>query len=225
MAIESIKILYEDKYIVVCVKPVSMPSQPDPTSKMDLLSILGEKHKDIRLVHRLDTMTGGVMVYAKTKESAAALSNDIQNHDKFIKRYLAVLDKAPNEKSGVLSNYLFHDKRVNKAFVVDSLRKGSKDAKLEYEVLETKEDESTLVLVRLYTGRSHQIRAQMANIKCPVYGDGKYGSRKKMTGFALWSYELSFIHPITKKEIKVSCIPDVDVSPWNMFDLTVLEES
>lgn len=216
--LSDIKILYEDRSLIVCVKPCGLASQKDLSGNQDLLTLLNEKYKDVYLVHRLDTATGGVMVYARGKASAAKLSEAVQNHEEFEKTYLVVLDKAPEQFEGELIDFLFHDKRQNKSFVVKSDRKGSKEAKLKYKVLQVNESGNALVLVRLFTGRSHQIRVQFASRKTPVYGDGKYGSRCKMKGFALWSYKLAFTHPFTKERIECECYPEHDTTPWNIIN-------
>ncbi|MCQ2911958.1 MAG: RluA family pseudouridine synthase [Bacilli bacterium] len=215
--LSDIKILYEDRSLIVCVKPCGLASQKDPTGNQDLLTLLNEKYKDIYLVHRLDTATGGVMIYARGKASAGKLSEAVQNHETFKKTYLAVLDKAPEQPEGELVDFLYHDKRQNKSFVVKSDRKGSKEAKLEYKVLEVNENGNALVCIRLLTGRSHQIRVQFASRKTPVYGDGKYGSRCKMKGFALWSSKLEFNHPFTKERIECECLPEQELTPWSFF--------
>lgn len=218
-SIEDIKILFEDSHIIVAVKPCGMASQKDPTGKQDLLTLLNEKYKDVYLVHRLDTATGGVMVYARGKAAAAKLSEQVQDHEMFQKTYLVVLDKAPEEKEGELVDFLFHDKRQNKSFVVKSDRKGSKEAKLRYKVLSVDEEGHALVSVSLLTGRSHQIRVQFASRKTPVYGDGKYGSRCKMKGFALWSKSVILKHPFSNKIIECEFFPSAETEPWNKFDL------
>ena len=215
--LEDVKILFEDSSMIVCVKPCGLPSQMDKTGNIDLLTLLNNKYGDVFLVHRLDTATGGVMVYARGKKAAAILSQEVQDHDIFKKTYLAVLDKTPVEPSGEMIDYLYHDKRQNKSFVVKGGRSGAKLAKLSYTTLKTNESGNALVEVRLYTGRSHQIRVQFASRGYPLYGDGKYGSRCKMKGFALWSYKISIRHPITKKTIECECDPDYTQIPWNEF--------
>lgn len=220
-SINDIKILFEDRSMVVAVKPCGLASQKDLTGNQDLLTLLNEKYKDIFLVHRLDTATGGVMVYARGKAAAGRLSEAVQNHETFVKTYLTVLDKTPEQAEGELVDYLYHDKRQNKSFVVKSDRKGSKEARLKYKVLAVNESGNALVLVRLFTGRSHQIRVQFASRKTPVYGDGKYGSRCKMKGFALWSYHISFVHPYTKEKVECKFNPDTETLPWDQFLATL----
>ena len=106
---------------------------------------------------------------------------------------------------------------MNKAFVVDRARKGSKEAVLTYRVLARAENGHALVLVRLHTGRTHQIRVQFASRALPLIGDGKYGSREKCPNIALWAYRLSFPHPVNGKNVSAEALPSLDASPWSEF--------
>ena len=218
---EDVKILYEDKNITVCVKPPLVLSQQDEKGFADMVTILGEQtNVQHKCVHRLDFGVGGTMVYAKTDVAAAKLSASIQNRT-FEKEYLAVIYGTPQEKCGVYKDLLFKDSKKNKSYVVDRVRKGVKEASLEYKVLDTKETEKgilSLVWIKLHTGRTHQIRVQFASRKTPLFGDGKYGSRTNEKVTALWSYKLTFAHPLTKKDICLLSIPENEF-PWNAFDL------
>ena len=212
-----IQILYEERDLLVCKKPAGVPSQPDPTGQADLLTALSEKYKNVNLVHRLDTPTGGVMVFALTQKAAAGLSALVQDHARFKKEYLAVISKPPQEAEGEMRDYLFHDKRANKSFPVEKARKGSKEAILEYRVLATLENGYTLVLVRLHTGRTHQIRVQFASRGLPLVGDGKYGSREKCPYIGLWAYRLEFPHPTKRNTVCAEAKPDISAMPWSVF--------
>lgn len=216
------EILYEDKHLLLVSKPQGMPSQPDPSVQISLLDYLAETCPNVGIVHRLDTPTGGVMVYAKTQAVTGKLSSMLSDHNTYEKVYWAVLSAPPAEPQGILEDYLYHDKRQNKAFVVTaaadgSIRKGAKSAKLSYEVLETLPDGLTLVKVKLHTGRTHQIRIQFASRGCPVAGDGKYGSRVKCPFIALWAHRLTFVHPVTGKTVSAESTPPADVEPWGRF--------
>lgn len=217
------EILYQDASLLLCKKPQGMPSQPDPSGQLDLLSALQQQFPKVGLVHRLDTPTGGVILYSLSEQVTGKLSALVQDHCLFVKEYLAVVGNPPQPESGEMVDLLFHDKRKNKAFVVDKKRGGSKEAKLSYETLATTENGLTLVKIRLYTGRTHQIRVQFASRGFPLCGDGKYGSRIKAPFIALWSYHTAFCHPITKRKVDVSCLPDAGLFPWNQFNLTALE--
>lgn len=211
---EDLKILYEDNHIIVVVKKPGIPTQEDKTGDKDMLTIVKEYIKVkynkpgnvyLGLVHRLDRMVGGVMVFAKTSKAASRISEYIRQKN-VKKRYLAVVNgtlPVSNEKVE-LRNYLVKNERLNMSKVVDKNTKGSKEAILEYKVLKNfnyNGKDYSLVDIDLHTGRHHQIRVQFANIGHPLYGDVKYGQKVNKVGqnLALFSYYLSFFHP-TKDE-------------------------
>lgn len=177
------EILYTDENIIVCIKPVGLDSEHGVP---DLLreDVGGE----IFTLHRLDLNVGGVMVYARNKQTAAELSSAIQNGE-MIKEYMAVVHGAPPAE-GDWEDLLYKDARKNKVFVVDRMRRGVKRARLEYKRL-TK-GKTSLVRIRLHTGRSHQIRVQFASRKFPLVGDHKYGARDDCTAPMLYSCKLTF---------------------------------
>ena len=210
-------ILYQDKDLILVQKPAGVPSQPDPSGQIDLLSQLKNEYPTVSLVHRLDTPTGGVMAFGLTPNATAKLCALVQDHDHFCKEYLAVISSPLPEAEGRFTDFLFHDKQKNKAFVTDGRRKGSKEAVLDYRVLSAHPDGHTLVRIRLHTGRTHQIRVQFASRGFPLVGDGKYGSREKAPFIGLWSYRLVFKHPITGKEISACAHPDTSMLPWSLF--------
>ncbi len=216
-----INILHKDRDLLLCCKPAGVPTQPDPSGQTDLLTALQATHKTASLIHRLDTPTGGVMVYGLTPKATAKLCAMVQDHGQFQKEYLAVLAKPPVESEGQMRDFLYHDKRANKSYVTEGNRKGSKEAILDYRVLATAENGYTLVLVRLHTGRTHQIRVQFASRGLPLVGDGKYGSREKCPYIGLWAFRLTFPHPITGKSLSAQAIPNQDRAPWNCFNETV----
>ncbi len=193
------KIFYEDDCIVVCEKEPGIASQLSPDGK-DLITLLkAEGRAEIYPVHRLDTATGGVMVYAKTQKAAAFLSKEIAEN-RFDKEYIALVHGVPEQNEGVFEDLLLHDKQKNKSYVVKRERKGVKAAKLAYTVLKTEETEKgvfCLVRVKLFTGRTHQIRVQFASRGMPLAGDGKYGARDEMKQLGLQCVKLSFRHPRT----------------------------
>ena len=208
------EILYEDKHIICVVKPYGVMSQGNENVHSlcdcikEYLTDKGERG-DVFVVHRLDKTTGGVMVYAKTKEAAAKLSALVVEN-KLHKTYLAVVCGKPEKSSDTLTDLLYHDKQKNKTFVVKRERKGVKEAKLSYETLCEKEVDKqvvTVVKVKLYTGRTHQIRVQFASRKHPLAGDRKYGSTIAGDNIALWSHSLCFSHPVTKENVEVSALP------------------
>ena len=218
------KILYEDQYLIVCEKPIGIESQKSSADKADMPTLLSqyrsEKGEDayIGVVHRLDTATGGVMIYSKREDMTGKLSSLVQSGD-YKKSYFAVVHGIPDEKSGEMRDLLFHDKIKNKSYVCNKKRNGVKEAILNYRVLDTVEEEGefkSLIQVELITGRTHQIRIQFASRKMPLVGDGKYGSRDNKADMALWSHKVEFIHPITKKKVCVSDMPP-RTYPWDRF--------
>ncbi|MBR6782711.1 MAG: RluA family pseudouridine synthase [Clostridia bacterium] len=211
------KILYKDADLLIAMKSAGVPSQPDTTGQEDLLTMLQADYPSAGLIHRLDTPTGGVMVFGLTPKATARLCALVQDHEKFCKEYLAVVSSALPEAEGRFTDFLFHDRQKNKAYVTDGKRKGSKEAVSDYRVLSSLSDGHTLVLVRLHTGRTHQIRVQLASRGLPLVGDGKYGSRDKSPFIGLWAYRLAFPHPITGMEVSVSAHPDAEMLPWSLF--------
>ena len=211
-----IDILYEDEYLLVCLKPVGILSQPDATgSGEDMLTLLGEqlaardgKTPYIGLIHRLDRGVGGVMVFAKRQDVAGALSTAVANRT-LIKQYLAVAHGKPREERGVWKDLLYKDAAKNKTFVVDRLRKGVKEASLAYRSVatlsETPAGECSLLHIQLHTGRTHQIRVQTSSRGMSLIGDGKYGARDHGMEIGLWSYRLTFTHPRKKGKVVDVC--------------------
>ena len=177
------EILYEDKQIAVIEKPVGLDSEKDIPKELE--NQLGGSYYT---VHRLDQNVGGVMVYARDPKTAAELSRQIQNGN-FIKEYVAMVHGTP-EETGDWTDLLFKDSRKNKVFVVKKERTGVKKARLTYSRLRA--GEQSLVRIRLYTGRSHQIRVQFASRGYPLVGDHKYGSKAKETAPMLYSCSVSF---------------------------------
>ncbi len=209
------KIFYEDKYLVVAEKMPGIPSQPDKTGKADMTALLKEECLcDIFCVHRLDTATGGIMVYAKDSKTAGKLSAALSHENGAVKEYLCA---CRGECTGIgdMEDLLFHDRQKNKSFVVKRERSGVKKASLSYKALEYK-DGLSLVKVTLHTGRTHQIRVQFASRKMPLAGDGKYGAKDNLP-LALHCFHLSFIHPVTKKIVDEYSYPE---GVWYGFDIT-----
>ncbi len=191
------EILHSDENIIVIIKPVGLDSESEVPK-----ALCEETGSGVFTLHRLDKNVGGVMVYARSKKTAAALSKAIQE-GVMVKEYLAMVHGTPPE-SGVLEDLLFKDSRKNKVFVVKRQRAGVKKAKLEYKRLT--EGEESLVHIRLYTGRSHQIRVQFASRGFPLVGDHKYGSKSQLKAPMLFSHKITF--PYMGKEVCFEAIPD-----------------
>ena len=209
------KLLFSDKDILVCVKPVGALSTDEPGGMPELLrEALGDKSADIRTVHRLDRVVGGLMVFARSQAAAASLSRQITDKS-FRKEYLAVLHGIPKEKEGTLEDLLFRDSTENKTYVVKRMRKGVRQAALEYSVLAEKNGLS-LVRIHLLTGRTHQIRAQFSSRAMPLVGDRKYGAAEANCEIALWSSRLSFLHPRSGEKMDFFLEPSGGY-PWSEF--------
>ena len=221
-----LNVLYEDNQIVVVVKPQNVPTQSDESKDVDLLTMVKEYIKEkynkpgeafVGLVHRLDRPTGGVMVFARNSKSAKRLSEQFKNHETE-KVYYAVTDKPVKYKDGTLTNYLLKDEKENIVKIVPMSVQGAKKAELQYNELENNGKES-LLEVKILTGRSHQIRVQLANIGSPLYGDAKYGKNKTTAtkNLGLWAGKLTFTHPTTKEKMVFMVCPDTEVMPWKNF--------
>ena len=177
------EILHLDSDFAVCIKPVGLDSESGVPEQ--LKQQLGG---EVFTLHRLDKNVGGVMVYGRTKQAAAALSKAI-TQGQMVKEYVAMVHGTPAPE-GDWTDLLFKDSRKNKVFVVKRERAGVKSARLTYRLLRA--GEQSLVAIRLYTGRSHQIRVQFASRGFPLVGDHKYGSRDGATEPMLYSCALSF---------------------------------
>ena len=188
------EILYQDKGIIVCIKPVGLDSEHEVPE--ELKEQLGGEFFPI---HRLDKNVGGVMVFARTKAAAATLSKAVQD-GAMVKEYVAKVHGTPPE-TGDWTDLLFKDSSKNKVFVVKKERKGVKKARLEF----VRHGEN-LVRIRLHTGRSHQIRVQFASRGFPLVGDHKYGSRDELCAPMLFSCCLTF--PWQGKQMRFEKLPD-----------------
>ena len=211
------KILYEDTHLLLIEKPVGIPSQEAEGDCVPRR--LTERGFSVKVVHRLDKPTGGVMVYARTAQAASKLSAIVGQHDLFQKEYFAVVQGCPDETEGTYTDLLYHDVRKNKSYVVNRRRNGVREAKLDYSVVETittNEGTLSLICVRLHTGRTHQIRVQFASRKMPLYGDSRYGGVKGAS-LGLWSHRLTLPHPVTGEAITAENHPDWAVAPWCYF--------
>ena len=206
------EILFADDRVVVCVKPAGVLSTDEPGGMPGLLrKALGDDN--IRSVHRLDRGVGGVMVYAHTKRAARDLSGQMREGC-FEKKYLAVLTGIPEPEAGELSDWLQRDMLAHKTHAVPEGTPDARPARLYYEVLAAGEGLS-LVSVRLYTGRTHQIRCQFSARALPIWGDRKYGAAEGER-IALWSSCISFRHPRTGERLRFSADPP-ETEPWTRF--------
>lgn len=227
------EILYEDNHIIVAEKPQNMIIAGDATGDTSMLAVLKEYirekyHKPgdayLGLVHRLDRPAGGLAVFARTSKAAARLSQQLKENE--LKRtYYCVVRGVPKNPCDRLVHYLKKDLRENTVSVVPQSVEGAKKAILNYKVLQTlntAEGPLSLIQVQLETGRSHQIRVQMAHIGCPLWGDQRYGFtvNKKGQQLALYAVKLRLIHPTKKDSMQFICYPP-QINPWTAFELNI----
>lgn len=207
-------IIYEDPHILVCQKPAGLPVQNASFGKKDLESVLktylfekeGKANPYLGIIHRLDQPVQGLVVFAKNKKSAAALSAQVQD-GRMKKYYRAVTCGIPQKQEERLIHYLRKNGKTNTSEVVSEKTQGAKKAELFYRVLDTK-DAYALAEIELFTGRHHQIRVQMAANQTPLYGDQKYNKQaQKGEMIALCACRLEFTHPVTGKKERFTCKP------------------
>ena len=206
------ELLYLDKDIIVCIKPARVLSTDEPGGLPDLIrDELNDPNADIRTVHRLDRVVSGVMVLARNAKAASELSRQIRD-DQFGKEYLAVIHGCPDSPAGRLTDLLLRNKQERKTYIVQEPAKGVQEAILDYQVL-NKTDKLSRVQIRLITGRTHQIRAQFSGRGMPLVGDRKYATLDDPCEIALWSYRLSFSHPVTGQAMEFTLEPP-EIYPW-----------
>lgn len=204
------KLIYQDKDIVVCVKPARILSTDEPGGMPDLVrQALGIK--DVRTVHRLDRVVSGLMVLALSAEAASELSRQIRE-ERFEKEYLAIVHSAPEQDAGRLQDLLFRDKARKMTLVAQEPGKGVQPASLRYRVV-NRGNAMSRVRVTLETGRTHQIRVQFASRGLPLVGERKYSTLEDDCEIALWSYRLAFTHPTTGKAMEFTLAPP-EIYPW-----------
>ena len=199
-----------------------MPSQSDPSGDKDAMTLTSEilrengENPTLFLIHRLDRVVGGLMVFARSKEAASVLSTAVAERS-MTKEYFAVIPGKP--EGGVMVDYIFKDASLGKAFVTDRKRNGVKEARLEYSVCKTvttDKGDISLVRVKLGTGRFHQIRCQFASRKMPLIGDKKYGSRDFIAKTpSLFASHLSFEYK--GEVVDAFALPDLTKYPWSLF--------
>jgi len=208
------ELIYQDKDIVVCIKPARVLSTDEPGGMPELVrEALGDPKGDVRTVHRLDRVVSGLMVLARSAEAAAELSRQIREQE-FDKEYLAVLHGHPEAESGTLRDLLLRNKPERKTYVVTEMAKGVQEAILDYWVLK-ETDNLSRVRIRLRTGRTHQIRAQFSSRSLPLVGDRKYSLLEDNCEIALWSCRLVFTHPATGERMEFYSDPP-EVYPWTV---------
>lgn len=225
------RILFEDKNIIVIEKAPGENSQADKKGDPSLLDTIkehmaknGQSGKSPYVIHRLDRPVGGIMVYAKTKESASDLNRQVQG-GKLRKKYLAVVCGKMEKPQDELKHFLLKDEANNCSHVVSEDTKGAKEAILRYrvrgEVNHPEYGTLSLIEVLLITGRHHQIRVQLSEIGHPIWGDTKYNESfseaKGWHQIALFASYLTFYHPVKNAPLKYEEKPDANEMPWSLF--------
>lgn len=204
--------VYQDDAIIVCVKPAGAVSTDNPGGVPELVrKALGDPTADVRTVHRLDQVVGGLMVLARNAQAASELSRQIREQI-FEKEYLAVVHGIPPQQQGTLKDLLVRDKQRRMTLVTDKSDKGVQEAILDYQVLHQVPDMSR-VAIQLHTGRTHQIRVQFSSRGLPLVGERKYAVLEDNCNLALWSCRLGFVHPVTGEKMCFFMEPP-EVYPW-----------
>lgn len=219
-------ILFEDKDIIVVVKPPKVPSQPDKTGDIDMTTIVynylkrRKKEQFVGIINRLDRPVSGIMIFGKNKDITARLSKKINEINK---KYLIVACGKFDETCGEFEDYLLKNGKTNTSLVVQKSVNNAKLAKLSYNVLECVNHEQhgylSLVSVLLETGRHHQIRVQFASRKLPLFADFKYNNEFKQNknfDIALFCYYMDFKHPKTNKILSFEISPEA--YPFDLFE-------
>ena len=206
-------IIYQDKDILVCIKPAGVLSTDEPGGLPELIrQELGDPNANVRTVHRLDRTVSGLMVLARRSKAASELSRQIREGE-FGKEYMAVCHGDLQDDHGEFRDLLLRNKQERKTYLVTESGKDVQEAILEYWVLNRAEKMSR-VRIRLHTGRTHQIRAQFSGRGLPLVGDKKYGMPEDDCQIALWSCRLTFKHPYSGKPMEFQLDPP-DVYPWS----------
>lgn len=236
---ENIEILYEDNYLLVVVKPNNMLSQGDDTKDKNILDILKEyirikenKKGDafLAMVQRLDRPTSGIMVFAKTSKAASRLSKEIREK-RFEKKYIALAEGYIDgllRKEINIENYILkdHEKNISKVAKNAEEKKDAKKSIMKYKIL-ARHEKSTLLDIKLITGRSHQIRVTLSSLGHPVLGDVKYAKYfkfgKKTENLALFSYFLKFKHPTKDIDLEFKYVPFKENNLFNEYKDEILE--
>lgn len=221
------RILFEDNHLLIVNKLPSEIVQGDKTGDVCLLDDVKSYIKETYnkpgnvyagLVHRIDRPVSGAVIFAKTSKALSRMTIKIKERE-FSKTYLAVVKNRPPKDADELSDYMIKNESQNKSYIVNSSTKGAKLAQLRYRVIGSS-DSYYLLEVELITGRHHQIRAQLANMGCPIKGDLKYGFPRSNpdASISLHAYKLNFEHPTLRTMIEVKA-PKPSGMPWDAFKI------
>ena len=219
------EILYEDNHLIAVNKRASDIVQTDRTLDTPMTEAIKEYLKAaygkpgnvfLGVVHRLDRPVSGVVIFAKTSKALERMNLMFKNRE-IVKKYWALVKNAPPEQYGHLKNFLKKNEKQNKSYLYSEPVKGAQLAELKYELL-GKSDQYFLLEVELMTGRHHQIRAQLAEIGCPIKGDLKYGFPRpnKDVSISLHARSIAFVHPVKDQPVRIIANPPAD-PVWDHF--------
>lgn len=223
-----LEVLYEDNHIIAVNKKISDIVQADKTGDTPLSEEVKAYIKNkynkpgdvfLGIPHRVDRPVSGVVIFARTSKALTRLNKMFQEHEKEItKIYWAIVGNLPEEDHAILTHYLVRDTDKNKSHAYNQPKNGSKEAKLEYKLLGSSQ-RYYLLEVKLYTGRHHQIRCQLAKIGCPIKGDLKYGFPRSNEngGICLHARSISFKHPVSQEMITITAKPPLEDNLWKVF--------
>lgn len=220
------RILFEDNHLIVVNKKPSEIVQGDKTGDIPLSEIVKlyikkkyNKPGDVFLgvVHRLDRPVSGAVIFTRTSKALSRMNEMLKNRE-ISKVYWAIVGTLPLKSKAHLIHYLKRNEKQNKAYVADSDIKGGQKAELSYSYIASS-DNYHLLEVELFTGRHHQIRAQLAAIGCPIKGDLKYGFPRSNSdaSISLHARYISFLHPVKKELIRITA-PVPDEILWKFFE-------
>ena len=218
-----VSIVYEDNHLLVVVKPPNMPTQADASGDPDLHGTMkryiAEKYQKpgavyLGLVHRLDRPVGGLVVLGRTSKAADRLSAQVRDKS-LARQYVAAVRGTPAAEAE-LCDWLLKDAATNTVRAVAQGTPGAKDAHLAWQKA-GEADGLSLIRVKLYTGRSHQIRVQTSHAGFPIWGDARYGAGRPGEQIALWGAHLGLVHPTKKEELRFTVLPPGDARPWRSF--------
>ena len=209
-------ILDQNNQYIIAVKPSGMPVVPDKSGDNNLKNILEAYSKhDLHVITRIDRPVSGLCLFAKSKKSAQALTNQLMRQE-ISKSYIAIVEKVPEKEEGELVDFLVKS-RNNKAIITSQDHKKAKKAVLSYSTI-SKLENYTILKIVLKSGRFHQIRCQLAHIGCPIKGDVKYGARRKNKdrSIHLHAYEMAFTHPISLEKQSYRILSKTEDPLWKI---------